>query len=127
MASVGAAAAVAVAWFAMLTFVVAKLRDPTVQNAAAVNPDAPYVNIFLFGIPAGLALAGITGWILMRPVESLFRRGGLAIVGALAGTCLAMLLTFTAHAAFGSAALGALGVLALVGALRLGGRARRAA
>jgi prolipoprotein diacylglyceryltransferase len=127
MAAIGTAAAVAVAWFAVLTLVVATLRDPTVQSAEAVNPDALYVNLFLFGIPAGLAIAGLTGWILMRPVDSLFRRGGLAIVGALAGTVLAMMLTFTAHAAFGTAALAALGVLALVVAFRLGSRARRAA
>ena len=127
MAAVGAAAAAAVAWFAVLTFLVARMRDPTVTSAATVNPNAGYVNLFLVGIPIGLLVAGLVGWMLMAPIHSNFRRGGLAIVGALAGTCLAMMLTFTAHAALGSGALAALAVLALVVAMRLGGRARRAA
>ncbi|MEI2720542.1 MAG: hypothetical protein V9E87_10435 [Gemmatimonadales bacterium] len=127
VAAVGAAAAMAVAWFSVLTFLVARLRDPSVTSAATINPNAGYVNLFLVGIPVGLLVAGLMGWVLMAPIESNFRRGGLAIVGALAGTCLAMMLTFTAHAALGSGALAALAVLALVVALRLGGRARRAA
>lgn len=127
VAAVGTAAAVAVAWFSVLTFLVARMRDPAVTSAATINPDAAYVNLFLGGIPIGLLVAGLIGWVLMSPIASNFRRGGLAIVGALAGTCVAMMLTFTAHAALGSGALAALAVLALVVALRLGGRARRAA
>lgn len=127
VSAVGASAAMAVAWFSVLTFLVARLRDPSVTSAATINPNAGYVNLFLVGIPVGLLVAGLMGWVLMSPIESNFRRGGLAIVGALAGTCLAMMLTFTAHAALGSGALAALAVLALVVALRLGGRARRAA
>lgn len=127
IAAVGAAAAVAVSWFSVVTFATATLRDQSVTEIAAVDPSAAYVNILLYGIPVGLGLAGVTGWMLMRPIESLFRRGGLAVVGALAGTVLAMMLTFTAHAALGSGALIGLAVLAAVVALRLGLRARRSA
>lgn len=127
IAAVGASAAVAVAWFSVVTFATAMLRDQAVTEIAKVDPSAAYVNILLYGIPAGLAMAGVTGWMLMRPIDSLFRRGGLAVVGALAGTVLAMMLTFTAHAALGSGALLGLAVLAGVTALRLGGRARRSA
>jgi hypothetical protein len=127
VAAIGTSVAVAVAWFSVITFATALLRDQSVTDIAAVDPSAPYVNILLYGIPAGLALAGITGWRLLHPVDSLFRRGGLAMVGALAGTVLAMMLTFTAHAALGSAALLGLALLATVTAFRLGGRARRLA
>ncbi len=127
IAAVGTAAAVAVSWFSLVTFATAMLRDQAVTDISAVDPSAAYVNILLYGIPAGLAMAGVTGWILMRPIDSLFRRGGLAVVGALAGTVLAMMLTFTAHAALGNGALIGLAVLAAVAALRLGGRARRSA
>ena len=117
----------AVSWFSLVTFATAMLRDQAVTDISAVDPSAAYVNILLYGIPAGLAMAGVTGWILMRPIDSLFRRGGLAVVGALAGTVLAMMLTFTAHAALGNGALIGLAVLAAIAALRLGGRARRSA
>jgi hypothetical protein len=127
MAAVGTAAAVAVSWFSLVTFATVMLRDQTATEIAKVDPSAAYVNILLYGTPLGLALAGVTGWLLMRPIDSLFRRGGLAMVGALAGTVLAMMLTYTAHAALGSGALIGLAVLAAVVALRLGIRARRSA
>ena len=81
--------------------------------------------ILLTGLLAGMAGAAATAWIALAPLESWFRRGGLALVSAF-GTVLAMLLLVPVDRAFGPAGLGAAAVLLLGGAVWLAWRFRRA-
>ena len=91
-----------------------------------LDPNAAYVNILTYGVSLGLLASGALAWWLMKPVDSLFRRGGLSLVAALGGASLGMFGTFIADAVAGSTGLIALGVPALVVAALLIRRARRA-
>ena len=77
------------------------------------------------GLLAGMAGAAATAWIALAPLESWFRRGGLALVSAF-GTVLAMLVLVPVDQAFGPAGLGAAVVVLLAGAAWLAYRFRRA-
>jgi hypothetical protein len=72
-----------------------------------------------------MAGAAATAWIALAPLESWFRRGGLALVSAF-GTVLAMLVLVPVDQAFGPAGLGAAVVVLLAGAAWLAYRFRRA-
>ena len=55
-------------------------------------PESPVFNLVVGGTLAGLGLAVVVAWSLMRPLRSAYRRGGLAIVAGFA-TFVAMLPT----------------------------------
>ncbi|HEY7479259.1 MAG TPA: hypothetical protein VH680_01985 [Gemmatimonadales bacterium] len=78
------------------------------------------------GTLGGLVLAGLVTWRILAPLESTYRRGGLAIVSAFA-TVPAMLVYPALHAAFGRAAMLATAALAAGAALLLSRRARHLA
>jgi hypothetical protein len=106
----------------------------TVAALSAVRPPpgtaepaigAP-VYLLAAGTLGGLVLAGVVAWRLLAPIDSTYRRGGLALVSAFA-TVLVMQIYPPLDTAFGTPAL--LGVAALAGgiALALSRRARRMA
>lgn len=99
------------------------LRPPAGATEPALG--AP-LYLLLFGTMAGLVLAGVVAWRLLAPLQSTYRRGGLALVSAFA-TVVIMQIYRPLDAAFGVPAL--LGGAALAGALAwlLARRARRVA
>jgi NhaP-type Na+/H+ or K+/H+ antiporter len=98
------------------------LVGATVAATAALRPPAGTTEpalgvafyILAFGTVGGLVLAGVVAWWLLRPLESTYRRGGLALVSAFA-TVLVMQVYRPLDAAFGVPAL--LVAAALAGAL----------
>ena len=78
------------------------------------------------GTLGGLVLAGVVAWRLLAPLDSTYRRGGLALVSAFA-TVPIMQLYQPLDAAFGTPALVATAVLAGGAAWLLARRARRIA
>jgi hypothetical protein len=99
------------------------LRPPPGATEPALG--APLYILF-FGTFAGLVLAGAVAWRLLRPLESTYRRGGLALVSAFA-TVVLMQIYRPLDAAFGIPALLAGTTLAGVLALLFARRARRMA
>ena len=78
------------------------------------------------GTLGGLVLAGVVTWRLLAPLDSTYRRGGLALVSAFA-TVPAMLVYPPLDAVLGTPALLAAAALAAVAFLLLSRRARRMA
>jgi hypothetical protein len=78
------------------------------------------------GTLGGLVLAGVVAWRLLAPLDSTYRRGGLALVSAFA-TVLLMQVYPLLDATLGTPALGAAAVLAAATALLLARHARRMA
>ncbi len=78
------------------------------------------------GTLGGLVLAGVVAWRLLAPLDSTYRRGGLALVSAFA-TVPIMLLYQPLDAAFGTPGLLAAAALAAGAAWLLSRRARRIA
>jgi hypothetical protein len=78
------------------------------------------------GTLGGLVLAGVVAWRLLAPLDSTYRRGGLALVSAFA-TVPIMQLYQPLDAAFGTPALLAAAALAAGAAWLLSRRARRIA
>jgi len=78
------------------------------------------------GTLGGLVLAGVVAWRLLAPLDSTYRRGGLALVSAFA-TVPIMQLYQPLDAAFGTPALLAASALAAAAAWLLSRRARRIA
>jgi hypothetical protein len=76
------------------------------------------------GTLGGLVLAGVVAWRLLAPLDSTYRRGGLALVSAFA-TVPIMQLYRPLDAAFGTPALVAAAALAAGAAWVLSRRARR--
>jgi hypothetical protein len=101
----------------------AALRPPTGTTEPALG--APLYMLF-FGTLGGLVVAGAVVWWLLRPLESTYRRGGLALVSAFA-TVVLMQIYRPLDAAFGVPALLAAAVVASALALLLARRARRMA
>lgn len=110
------------------------LVGATVAATAALRPPAGTTQpalgaplyLLLLGTVGGLVLAGVVAWRLLAPLQSTYRRGGLALVSAFA-TVVLMQIYRPLDAAFGPPAL--LGAAALAGALAwlLARRARRMA
>jgi hypothetical protein len=85
----------------------------------------PAFYLLLFGTIGSLILAGVVAWRLLAPILSTYRRGGISLVTAFA-TVLPMLLCMVANQLAGRIGLVALAGGALLLALALGARARRA-
>ena len=121
MLSMGSAAAASVTWFAILTFIGARLAaGSTAQSVAQINPNAGYVNFLVYGAVLGLGLTGVSAWLLLAPIPSTYRRGALAMVAALGGTSLAMVATYMVDQLIGRMALIGLAVFSLAIAFWLG-------
>ena len=76
------------------------------------------------GTLAGIVLAAATAWWLLQPIQSTYRRGGLALVCGFA-TVLVMLITIPIHQIVGRSGLMALLVVCALGSVLLARRARR--
>ncbi|HET9133027.1 MAG TPA: hypothetical protein VFN90_01865 [Gemmatimonadales bacterium] len=119
---------VGLAAFAVVVALVRHYAEASgVTDVAKLTTDAPQFIALQVGLPLGLVLAGGTAFWLMAPITQPWRRGGLAMVTALAGFVVAMLATFLAHQLGGMTALVALVPVGLLGAARAGLAARRAA
>jgi hypothetical protein len=94
-------------------------------GAASTAPQlgAPLYLLF-FGTLAGLLLAGVVAWLLLDPILSIYRRGGLSVVSALA-TVLPMLLCIPVHHLAGRPGLAGLAAVAALVSLALATLARR--
>jgi hypothetical protein len=97
------------------------LRPPPGIGQAAAG--APFY-LLAAGTLGGVVLAAGVTWWLLAPLDSPYRRGGLALVSAFA-TIPAMLVYPPLHAAFGRAALLATAAASGGAALLLTRRARR--
>jgi hypothetical protein len=84
------------------------------------------VYLLAAGTLGGLILAGVVAWRLLAPLDSTYRRGGLALVSAF-GTVLVMQIYPLLDSAFGTPALLAAAAVAGIVALLLSRRARRLA
>lgn len=120
--AMGSGMAFGVAAVSLTVLGVDYLRPATPPSNLASGP-AFY--LLMFGTLFGLMLAGAVAWRLLAPVLSTYRRGGLSLVTAMA-TVLPMLLCMAANQLGGRAGLVGLALTALLLALVLASRARRA-
>ena len=126
--SVATGMAAAVAWFAALTYLTTRLvAGSTVASPAQVNPDAFSTNFLIYGALLGLVFTATVTWLLMRDVDSRYRRGGLSLVATFAGATLGFVLTAVLGHLASPVALLVLMVAALALAVWLGNKARAAA
>jgi len=118
----GSGMAVGVAAVTLTVLGVDYLRPVVPASNVAAGP-AFYV--LMFGTVFGLVLAGVVAWRLLAPVLSVYRRGGLSLVTAMA-TVLPMLLCMAANQLAGRLGLVGLALAALLVAALLAAGARRA-
>ena len=89
--------------------------------------DGLAVDIVIYGTVASVFLAGVVAWTLMKPIDSNYRRGGLAMVSAFAGFLLSVILTMLVRGLLGDAAIPGLAVVGMLVAVFFARRARAAA
>ena len=94
---VGATGIVAVLWGV-------QSMVPAAPTDARPPVGGPPFYLLVFGTMGAMLLAAVTCWFVLRPVDSWFRRGGLAVVSAFASFVVA-LLAFPADVVFGHAGL----------------------
>lgn len=119
-----AAASAVSAGLAVVTGTVLTVRLLQPAAPPAGGPDFRFFYFLVFGTIAGLLVAGIIAWLLLAPVGSTYRRGGLAMVSAFA-TVLGMLVCMPVDGWFhqtGLAVLLAVCVAAALGFARLAHR-----
>ena len=80
--------------------------------------------LLIFGTIGAMALAAVTAWFVLRPVDSWFRRGGLSIVSAFFAFVLS-LVTLPANAIFGRLGLLSATTVFIAGAALCGRSLRR--
>lgn len=97
--------------------------DAAAPSQAALRSSAGI--ILLTGLLAGMAAASVTAWLALAPLDSWFRRGGLALVSAF-GTVLAMLVLVPVDQMLGAAGLAVCAALLGAGAAWIGWRFRGA-
>lgn len=122
-AALGAGLSAGLALVGVTVAALSALRPP--PGAAEPAIGAP-VYLLLGGTLGGLLLAGVVVWRLLAPLESTYRRGGLALVAAFA-TVVVMQIYRPLDAAFGIPALLGAAALAALLAWLLSRRARRLA
>ena len=116
--AVGSAVALGLAVVTATTLVVDALRP---SPGGAPDLGAPF-QLLLWGTVAGIASAALVAWLLLAPLPSAYRRGGLALVSAFA-TVLAMLLCIPVNQTLGRPGLAGLIALSLVASALLARRA----
>jgi uncharacterized membrane protein YfcA len=123
--SVATGIAATVAWYAGLTYLTARMvAGSTVASPAQVNPDAFSTNFLIYGFELGAGVGALVAWLLMREVDSRYRRGALSLVAAFAGAASGIVLTAVLEHLINPAALLVLLVAALMLAVWLGNKAR---
>jgi hypothetical protein len=118
---VGSAVSLGLAVEGVTTLMVDTMRPPA---GAAPDLGGPFY-LLLGGTLAGLTVAGFLAWRLLAPLESVYRRGGLALVSAF-GTVLVMLVCIPINQTLGRAGLLGLIAISLAISVLLARRARRA-
>jgi hypothetical protein len=119
-----AAAAAAIGWFALLAYVQTRLLvGSTARSVSEIDPHSFDVNFMVYGSVVGLAMAGCTSWLLMGSIPSSYRRGGLSMVAAFAGSVVGAMITVPGRRA--PLSLLAVALVALGAAVLLGRRAVR--
>ncbi|MBK6778189.1 MAG: hypothetical protein IPI92_06510 [Gemmatimonadetes bacterium] len=81
--------AIAAGTLAGVAFVAAMMWTYRALQASGTAPPAPtahdpIVNLVLFGWLGGAAAGALAAWVVMRPLASAYRRGGLAMVAGFA-------------------------------------------
>ena len=122
-AALGAGLSAGLALVGLTVGATAALRPP--EGTTEPSLGAP-LYLLLVGTLGGLFLAGLVAWRLLAPLQSTYRRGGLALVSAFA-TVVVMQIYRPLDAAFGLPALLAAAALAAALAWILARRARRLA
>ncbi len=102
-----------------VAFVAAMMWTYRALQASGTAPSAPtahdpIVNLVLFGWLGGAAAGALTAWLVMRPIASAYRRGGLAMVAGFA-TLLVSFVTAPVDSLFGRGGL--VGLMAVAGGL----------
>jgi hypothetical protein len=99
---------------------------PAAGRTATAAPSAAATTLLLGGSFGGFVMAGIAAWWLLAPIDSLYRRAGLALVSSFA-TVVLMMAALPVHQWAGQPGLLGLALLLAAGALTFALRARRAA
>jgi hypothetical protein len=109
---------------AVIAMVLWLVRTLQMQSPQATTPESggPQAMLLLAGTLAGVLAGGAATWSLLKPVESLYRRGALSMVAGFA-SLVAALIAMPLDRSFGRMGLLALAAAAVLGCLWLG-RAR---
>jgi hypothetical protein len=112
-----------VTWFGILTLIQTRLlRGSTARAITQIDPHSFDANFMAYGIPMGLAFGAIVAWSMMFAIPSSYRRGGLSLVAAFAGTVVGLVLTYVGRALGGATTLAAITVVFFLVTLWLGRR-----
>jgi hypothetical protein len=97
------------------------VRITILPQARGMVPDLdqPATLVLLGGTLVCLMAASVTAWTLLAPIDSFYRRGGLAIVTGF-GTLLVSQVSVLLHHLFGNAGLVGLLLLCIAGCIFLG-------
>jgi hypothetical protein len=87
------------------------------RPAAAPSDPGPRFYLLIGGTLGGIALAGFVTWLLLTPIASSYRRGGLAIVSGFATVPLMLACSVIHHLAGRRGLFGLLGLLAVAGVI----------
>lgn len=124
--AMAAAMAAAVAALSVVNYTTTRLAASSGITSRANITDGLAVNVFIYGTATSVLLAGGVAWALMGPVDSHYRRGGLAMVSAFGGFLLSGL-TVPVRGLLGEPALLGLAASAVFIAAFFARRARAAA
>ena len=73
--AVGAAFCTAISWLGFVTWGTLAVAGPDAAvPAGQIDPGSAHVNLLLYGFSSCLAVTGLVGWRLLRPVGSTWRR-----------------------------------------------------
>ena len=110
---------------AVIAMVLWLVRTLQMQSAPATTPETggPQAMLLLGGTLAGVLAGGAATWSLLKPVESVYRRGAFSLVAGFA-SLVAALIAMPLDRAFGRMGLLALAAAAVLACLWLG-RARK--
>lgn len=125
--AMAAAMAVAVAAISLVALATRRAAASSGITSRDTIVDGLAVDIVIYGTVASVFLAGGVAWTLMKPIDSNYRRGGLAIVSAFGGFLLSVILTMLVRGLLGDTALPGLAVVGAAIAVFFARRARAAA
>jgi hypothetical protein len=110
---------------AVIAMVLWLVRTLQLQSPPTTSPETggPQAMLLLIGTLAGVLAGGAATWSLLKPVESLYRRGAFSLVAGFA-SLVAALIAMPLDRAFGRMVLLALAAAAVLACLWLG-RARQ--
>jgi hypothetical protein len=107
-----------------LVVIIATLLGVDALLSRGLGNRNPALYLLFGGTFGGIVVAAAAAWWLLRPIQSTYRRGGLALVCGFA-TVLVMLITIPIHQLVGRSGLIALLIICALVSLLLAWRARR--